>query len=148
MVVGEPQQATSWLGDVCAFISAANIAAAFVLTRKNKQINMVPAIAASGLVSALIALPFAHWTALSADTILIIILMGLVITVAFGLITIGPRYISATEVSLIMPLETVGGIALAWMFLNEVPSRQSLWGALIILLSLMLHGMLSVRTKH
>ena len=63
-----------------------------------------------------------------------------VVTVAFVLITVAPRYIPAAEVSLILPLETVGGIALAWWFLGEVPGENTLWGAAIILSALMAHS--------
>ena len=140
LVVGEADKEGNWIGDICALISAVSIAATFVLNRKNKDINMVPAISISGILGALAALPFAHWAPLDAYTILILGLMGAVVTVAFVLITVAPRYIPAAEVSLIFPLETVGGIALAWWYLDEVPGSMTLWGALIILVALMAHS--------
>ena len=66
--------------------------------------------------------------------------MGVVVTVAFVLITIAPRYIPAAEVSLILPLETVGGTALVWWLLNEVPGYLTLVGAAIILITLTTHS--------
>jgi drug/metabolite transporter (DMT)-like permease len=145
LVVGQNQQAGSWLGNVCALVSAMSIAATFVINRKKKAINMVPAISLSGVLLAFVAMPFAHWVKLDAHTILILLLMAVVVTLAFVMITIAPRYIPAAELSLILPLETVGGTALAWYFLNEVPSTQTLLGAAIILLTLVIHANLMLR---
>jgi len=140
LVVGRSDDATHWVGDVCALISAASIAATFVLNRRNKAINMVPAISISGVLSALVALPFAHWVVPDTQTLVFIGMMAVVVTVAFVLITVAPRYIPAAEVSLIMPLETVGGIALAWWLLDEVPGVMTLLGAFVILAALTGHS--------
>ena len=145
LVAGEMNGDSDWIGDTCALISASSIAATFVLNRKNKAVNMVPAISISGVLAAIVALPFAHWVPLDAHTILMIALMAVVVTVAFVLITVAPRYIPAAEVSLILPLETVGGIALAWWFLGEVPGEKTLWGAAIILSALMAHSYFILR---
>ena len=110
---------------------------------------MVPAISLSGLLYAPIAALFASWAVLDGFTVLIVLLMGLVVTLAFVLITIAPRYIPAAEVSLILPLETVGGTALAWWFLDEQPGSLTVLGAAIILLTLMVHSWLVLRaTRH
>ena len=78
--------------------------------------------------------------ALDAYTIIIVVLIGFLVTIAFVLITVAARYIPAAEISLILPLETVGGIALAWWLLDEVPGYLTLWGAAIILLALSVHS--------
>ena len=145
LVVGQNQQQGSWLGNVCALISAASIAATFVINRKKKAINMVPAISLSGVLLAFIAMPFAHWVVLDQRTMLILLLMAIVVTLAFVMLTIAPRYIPAAELSLILPLETIGGTALAWYYLNEVPSTQTMLGAAVILLTLLVHANLRLR---
>ncbi|MEE9447405.1 MAG: DMT family transporter [Arenicellales bacterium] len=139
-VVGQKSAGSHWVGNVSALVSAMSIAATFVINRKNKHINMVPAISLSGVFTALVAAPFAVWQPLDSHIIILLLLMGLVLTIAFTLITLGPRYIPAAEVSLILPLETVGGTALAWWFLSETPTLKTLIGAGIILLTLMVHG--------
>jgi len=147
LVVGRPDEGSHWVGNACALVTSASIAATFVLNRKNKETNMVPAVSLSGLLAAAVAWPFADWVALDAYTLLIIGLMALVVTVAFVLITIAPRYIPAAEVSLILPLETVGGIALAWWVLGETPAATTLWGALLILLALTAHSVFILRKQ-
>lgn len=140
LVVGQSGQAGHWVGNVCALFSAITIAITFVLNRKNRDVNMVPAISLSGVLSALVALPFASFVSLNLTTIIILLVMGLVVAVAFAFITLASRYIPAAEVSLILPLETVGGIALVWIFLGEVPGRQTIIGAIIILSAIMAHA--------
>lgn len=147
LVVGQGGQESYWLGNICALISAIAIATTFVLNRKNKQINMLPAMSLSGLISAIVVIPFVVWEQPSFNAIIILLLMGLIVTIAFALITIAAKYIPAAEVSLVMPLETVGGTALAWWLLNEQPSAQVLLGAAIILLTLTLHGFSVLRAK-
>jgi drug/metabolite transporter (DMT)-like permease len=140
LVVGQTQQPGSWLGNAAALVSAVAIAATFVLNRKNKHINMVPAISISGLIAALIALPFANFVSLDAYSVWLLLMMGALVAVAFALITIASRYIPAAEVSLILPLETVGGTALVWFFLGETPGTQTILGALLILVALIAHA--------
>jgi len=140
LVVGQSEQAGHWVGNVCALISAISISITFVLNRKNRDVNMVPAISISGGLSALVALPFANFTPLDVNTIVMLLAMGLVVAVAFALITLAPRYIPAAEVSLLLPLETVGGIALVWIYLNEVPGMQTIIGAIVILAAITAHA--------
>jgi len=56
------------------------------------------------------------------------------------LIQIGPRYIPAAEVSLMLLLETVLGSFLVWLFLGEVPPKLSLVGGVIVFSALAAHG--------
>ncbi len=145
LVAGQPDEGAHWLGNLCALISAVSIAVTFVLNRKNRDTNMIPAISISGVLYAVIAAPFASWEALDGFTLSMVAMMGVVVTLAFVLITVAPRYIPAAEVSLVLPLETVGGIALAWWILGEKPGVPTLAGAMIILLTLMVHSWLVLR---
>jgi len=145
LVVGQSQQAGHWQGNAAALVSAIAIAATFVLNRKNKHINMVPAISISGLIAAAIAFPFANFVPLPAYSIGVLLAMGVLVAVAFALITVASRYIPAAEVSLILPLETVGGTALVWFFLGETPGMQTILGALLILAALMAHAYFALK---
>jgi len=147
LVVGQPQQPGHWQGNLYALISAIAIAITFVLNRKNKHTNMVPAIAISGVLSALVAWPFATFIPLGGQSYLILLAMGLVVAIAFALITIAPRYIPAAEVSLVLPLETVGGTALVWVFLDEAPGGLTITGAVVILTAIMGHAYYVLRLR-
>ena len=137
-----------FLGDLSAVGTAVSMAISFTLTRKFKETNMVPAMALSGLITMLVAglisVSMATSLMLEPAAIPIIILTGVILTAAYGLITLGPRYISAPEVSLIMPLEIVFGSYLGWVFLNEKLSMLTLIGGFVIILTLSINAKLSL----
>ena len=128
------------------------MAISFTITRRYKAINMVPAMAVSGAISSLIAIPLISITAVSTftlatDVIPYLVLGGIFISIAFALITLGPRYMPAPEVGLIMPLETVLGSYLGWIFLKEDPSILTIVGGLIVIATLSIHAYLSLKTS-
>jgi drug/metabolite transporter (DMT)-like permease len=61
------------------------------------------------------------------------------------LIQLGPRWISGTEVGLLLLLEVVLGPLWVWWLLDEVPSRQVLLGGALIFLTLCGHSLLGWR---
>jgi drug/metabolite transporter (DMT)-like permease len=150
-IMSNSVQAGGFWGDLLALGTAIFMATSFTLTRRHKEINMVPAMVLSGIVSAFIAsLIIANTTGsyrLEPAAIPYLILGGLVVTIAFALITLGPRYISAPEVSLIMPLEIVFGSYLGWIFLSERPSNLTMIGGFSIVLTLIVHAWLSLKTQ-
>ncbi len=136
-------------GDMSALMTSVLLAVNFTITRQAKHINMVPAMAIAGLTTTAISALMIAFTAsplyLATPAIPYLLLMGLVTTLAFSLITLGPRYMSAAEVGMIMPLETVFGAYLAWIFLSEAPSIHVLIGGGIIMLTLTVHAWLTLR---
>ncbi|MEB8433274.1 DMT family transporter [Cocleimonas sp. KMM 6892] len=151
LIVSKSLGSGSLLGDLFALGTSIFMAVSFTLTRRRKDINMVPAMVISGLVAATGgALMLSQTTkayALPEASIPYLIIGGIVVTIAFALITLGPRYISAPEVSLIMPLETVMGSYLGWAFLSERPSNMTLIGGFVILLTLFIHAWLSLQAE-
>lgn len=141
--------AGGFLGDVSALGTAVLMAISFTLTRKYKETNMVPAMALSGLVgvvvAGLVSVGAATSLRLEPEVIPYLILAGFIVTGAFALITLGPRYIPAPEVSLIMPLETVLGSYLGWIFLSEKPPMLTLMGGFIVILTLSVNAKLSLK---
>jgi len=151
LIVSKSLGSGSLLGDLFALGTSIFMAISFTLTRRHKEINMVPAMVISGLVAATGgALMLSQTTkayALPEASIPYLIIGGIVVTIAFALITLGPRYISAPEVSLIMPLETVMGSYLGWAFLSERPSNMTLIGGFVILLTLFIHAWFSLQAE-
>ena len=138
-------------GDMSALATSVFLAINFTLTRQAKEINMIPAMSLAGLTTAAVAAIVIAFTAsplsLEAPAIPYLLLMGLVTTLAFSLITLGPRYMPAAEVGMIMPLETVFGAYLAWLFLNEAPTMHVIIGGSIIMLTLMVHAWFTLRME-
>jgi len=134
-------------GDLYAVTAASLWASYLVTVRQGRAINMVPALGLGGLLSAMIvwlggvdplAVPAADWP--------FILLLGLfVLPVSFGLITLGTRTLPAPEVSLIMMLETPLGPFWVWLALGERPTATTLAAGVLIVGTLVIHTLLSIR---
>ena len=133
------------VGDFFALITAVMMGFTFTLTRKYKDINMVPVNAIGGLIAALIAFLMANKITVPAEVVGYIIAMGAILSISFSLITIAPRYMPAAEVGMIMPLETVLGSLIAWYWIKEVPSSNAIIGGTIVIITLFLHSWYSTR---
>ena len=138
-----------FVGDINALGAAIFSAITFTTTRHYKEVNMVPAMAFSGLVTIIIAIPLIITTGstflLIPSAIPYLILGGITVTIAFALITLGPRYMPAPEVALILPLETVLGSYLGWIFLKEIPSVLTISGGIVVIATLTIHAWLSLK---
>ncbi|MEP3246776.1 MAG: DMT family transporter [Sneathiella sp.] len=138
----------SQTGDFFAFCSAVSIAAQITTVRLAKNVDMVPSLGISGLMIALFAFPLASPLTVSGSDFSILIVNALIILpVSFGLITIGPRYISAAEVSLIMLLETFLGPLWAWIIIHEVPETETLIGGALVLTTLLSHTLYTAKNS-
>lgn len=124
----------SWAGDLCAFATSFSLALYLILVRYARKINMIPSLALAGFFLALTVFPAAApFSVDSVDLRLLFLIGGIVLATGMGLISLAPRYIPATEVSLIKLMEAVLGAIWAWIFLAEIPDPESfLGGALVI----------------
>ncbi|MBL4907598.1 MAG: DMT family transporter [Sneathiella sp.] len=136
------------LGDFFALASAISIASQITTVRQSKHIDMVPSLGLSGILFALFALPFASPLSVSSTDFSYLLILGFVILpIAFGLITIGPRYISAAEVSLLMLLETFLGPIWVWLVIGEGAETETIFGGALVLVTLMVHVLYNARAK-
>ena len=107
---------------------------------------MIPAVGLGLLTAAVLALPLAAFPAVAPLQWLWIALGGLVV-VPFGLmlLTLGPRYLAAPEVAMLLLLETVVGPFWVWLVLAEEPGTRSLIGGAIIVTALFVHALVRLR---
>jgi drug/metabolite transporter (DMT)-like permease len=134
-------------GDLCALTAAGCWAGNLVLLRHARSVNMTPAVALGGALAALLALALgARPLAVApADFGLLLLLGGLVLPLSFALITLGPRHLPAAEVSLILLLETFLGPLWVWWVLGEVPNLPTIIAGALILGTILLHSLASLR---
>ena len=135
-------------GDFCALITATTLAATFVVIRRRRDLNMVPAAGLGNLLSALAVLPAAQMLSLAAPQIGFALLMGVaVLPVAFALLTLGPRTVAAPEVALLLLLETVLGPLWVWLGVGERPGNAALLGGAIVVATLVVHSLWRLRRQ-
>lgn len=137
---GEP------LGLIMAAVAAIALASNLTVARSKPDADMSVMLMFGALLVAIAAaaaggavMPSLH------DGLFIALLCLFFLPVASTLIQIGPRYIPAAEVSLMLLLETVIGSFLVWLFLDEVPPKLSLIGGAIVFSALACNGWLEVR---
>ncbi len=128
----------SLIGDLAAMGTALAVAISFSIARRNRSISMIPAIGISSIMAGLVALPLAAPLVESADKVWPILLIGFVVApIGASLLVIGPRYLPAADVSLLLLLEAVLGPLWVWWMLNEFPGIYTLVGGAFVLLTLL-----------
>ncbi len=144
----EEIQAGHFWGNLGALITALTSAIGLTIARHFRDIDMVPAVGVAGFITALVALPLATPLSIQPDKWPYLLLLGLfILPVAFGLMYIGPRYLSAAEVSLISLLESLLGPLLVWWVLSENPGVYTLIGGIIIIIALALNAATPLLSK-
>ena len=67
--------------------------------------------------------------------------------IGFVMLQIAPKYISATEVSLFLLLESVIAPIWVWIGLGEVPSSTTLLGSLVVLIALIVYNLMLIKKR-
>jgi len=133
-------QKSSLPGDMYALVACLMWSTNFILARLTRMKNMLSSMSVSGFTMALCSYPLANLSAITIEQMLLSLLLGLLVGVAFSLITLAPRFIPAAEVAVFMPLESVFGSLLVWWFLSEYPGFISLSAGLVIISAIMLNS--------
>lgn len=123
----------------CAVLMAVSVSVA----RYKSTLDLTPGLIYSGLFLVLFVLMGDRTPAVPDTTQFgVMALTGLLIVPAgLTLLLIAPRYISATDVSLIVLLQAVLGPLWVWLALNERPTITTLLGCIIICTALLGHVM-------
>ena len=135
------------MGSSLAVISIIAGGFSFALTRKYSNVNMVPAMIVNALVVSFVGLAFSSSFYLPFDSLIYVIAGGILLAIAFSLITLAPRFIPASEVAMFMPLGTIFGIISAWLVINEQPSSSSILGGSIVVITLFFHAWYSSKLQ-
>ena len=129
------------LGDLAALFVAITMAGMFVILRAARAVNLIPATALGSLVAGLAVLGVASPLDVAWSSAGYVAAMGVfVLPISFALITLGPRYLPAPEVSLLMLLETVLGPLWVWLVLSEEPPLLTVVGGAVVLATLAGHS--------
>ena len=137
IMVGDSLSSGSFFGNIVALAIPINFSILVMIIRKNKNLDMVPAIFFSGIFSIIYGLLLAESFVFTSHDILMGFFLG-VPQLAFGFIciTIGSRSTPSTTVGLLMLTETLFGPIWVWLFLNEIPPLSVLIGGAVIILAI------------
>ncbi len=138
----------SWMGDVAGLLAACSLAVQFSAIRRAPGRDMLPALAFGGIFTALLISPLVDPATTSNPDLFYLMVMGIVmLPVANKLLSLGPRYLPAPEVGLMMLLETILGPFWVWLALGENPGFYSIVGGAIVLLTLTINAFMSLREE-
>lgn len=136
-------------GNIFALLCTISFSISFVLLSKHKKMDRIVLTAFSGLALSMIAFFLSEDLQIDYNNLLFVILMGLVIT-PFSRLLIGngAKYISASEVSLLMLIETIMAPVWVWLFLDEIPSSNTFIGGSIIILTLIINSLYNLKKNN
>ena len=138
----------SLLGDMVALAGAFFLACGFSFVRRFPQASTFAAISASGLLTAALVFPLAAPLSVSPADMGYLMLMGVyMLPLGSALMFVGPRYIPAPEVGLLLLLESVLGPVWVWLALGEAPPGHTLVGGAIVLSTLALNAAWALRGR-
>lgn len=137
IAAGSISEQNALLGDMAAILGSFFLACGFSFVRRFPHTSSFAAISCGGLLTALLVLPLASPLAVSQSDFGYLLLMGLyVVPVGSALMFVGPRYIPAAEVGLLLLLESILGPLWVWWALAEQPGINTLVGGAIVLSTL------------
>ena len=138
----------NFYGDILGFITAIGLAVGAITIRSAKSKNLVPAAVVGKLFVASFALFFIESFVLQDKDLLIVPVMCILcVAIPFVLVTIAPRFITAAEVNLFFLLETIIGPIWVWMIIKEQPSIETLFGGIVIIITIAIHSFLKLKNS-
>ena len=142
IMVGDSLSTSSFLGNIVALAIPINFSILVMIIRKNKNLDMVPAIFYSGFFSIIYGLILSESYTFTNNDILMGFFLG-VPQLAFGFIciTIGSRTTPSTTIGLLMLTETLFAPVWVWLFLNEIPPLSVFIGGSVIIAAIILKSL-------
>ena len=140
---GTDERTNIW-GDLIALVFALALTAA----RTKRQVPMAPAVPFAFLAMALVLLPFADvWSVPDGQWWIVAVHGGVFIVASMTLLSIGPRYITSAEVSLLVLLESTLAPLLIWAVIGEFPGEWVLAGGAMVIGALLVSNLVALRRR-
>ena len=129
------------MGNLAGLFAASTLAMSFTIVARNRDRDLLPSFVLGGVLAVILLYPFVTPAVVSQRDLGYLFVMGfLMLPIAASLMFIGPKYISAPEVSLMMLLESILGPLWVWLVLREHPGDYAIIGGAIVLLTLAVHA--------
>jgi drug/metabolite transporter (DMT)-like permease len=126
------------LGALLGLAVAFSLAINFIVVRQDRHVEFELALGIGALIAGLSAFALSSTaTNVTLESAFIISLTGLIILpVSFVMLSRASRYTTASNVSMLMLLETVLGPLWVWMFIDERPSHLTIAGGAIVIMAI------------
>ena len=129
----------SALGNAFAFVIPVAFTLVVIIIRKFNHIDMVPAVAVSGIFALVVGFIFSGSIAITVHDLILVFFFGaLQYAPGFICLTLGSRKTPAAKIGIFTFTEALAGPIWAWMFINEIPPLVVFIGGGIIFLAILL----------
>jgi drug/metabolite transporter, DME family len=133
-------------GNLFGLAKAVAFACGTVAVRAKKSVGILPAMTTAAGLSALAALPMVNSFALDPQELLILIYLGVIqVGIGFILFVSWSGRLRSSQTGLIVILEAVLGPLWPWLVIGEMPSVNTLFGGLIIIIAIGAHAVIYSR---
>lgn len=131
---------------IALLVPSASAANVVMLRRSHARVDMVPAVMIGGVLSAVVALPFALPFSATGRDIALLALLGIMqLGLPCMLYVIASRTLFAPELALLALLEVLFGPVWAWLGAGEAVSRATLTGGAVVLAALAVNEFVAMR---
>ncbi len=138
--------AGSLYGNLMALTTALCFSGYAIIVRRQRGVEMLPALFISGTLIALVAL-IMRWGDLGIslhDLALCFLWGGVLSGIANALFIAASKHLAAAELTLIMLLEFALGPIWVWLFVAETPTRATILGGAIVIFSVAIRALIEL----
>ncbi|MAJ14530.1 MAG: hypothetical protein CMN44_06140 [SAR116 cluster bacterium] len=146
IVVTDPSKVTNApdgsliFGTICGLLTAITLGLYFVLLRANPKIPAFGTTGFGAITTGFVGLLFIDLDQILIGNFFAISISGLIILpFSFAALAYATRYTYASNISLLMLLETIFGPVWVWLFLKETPNIQMITGGIIVIITLAIY---------
>jgi drug/metabolite transporter (DMT)-like permease len=147
-LIGKPSDVAGCLIALLVPIGASIMWSNSQRQQTGEALDLVPCVLLGAVLSSVAMLPFALPFQATTHDVAWLAFLGLFqLAIPCSLAVIAARVLKAAEVSLLALLEIVFGITLAWLFANEIPSKEVLIGGFVVLAALLGNVLLGLKNE-
>ena len=149
IMIGEGFTIGAAYGNVMALLTTLSFSIYAVLVRRNRQVDMLPAILISTLIiMVVVALMRQGELEISRQDLWLCLLWGGVMSgFTSACFIMASRHIVAAELTIFMLLEFALGPVWVWLFVNESPSRWTLVGGALVICAVLGRSFAEFRSR-
>ena len=147
VMLGEGLGSGSAYGTLMAMGTAICFSVYTVIVRRNRHVNMLPALLVSTVLLVLVAgvTRYGSLTIPADDLLLCVVWGGVLSGFTSVCFIVASRHLAAAELTLFMLLEFALGPIWVWLFMNEIPSRWTLLGGSLVVVAVITRALVELR---
>ncbi|MXZ80560.1 MAG: DMT family transporter [Gammaproteobacteria bacterium] len=148
LMVADGMTEGGMVGILLALAMVSMFAFYLLILRSNRHIDQVPATGLSGFITIAIAAIMVDRFEINLHDFVICVSLGVFqFGLGFLFLTLASRHIPAAEVALFALSESVLAPIWVWIGVNEIPSRYTLYGSVLVFASVIGYCLISIRAE-